>query len=194
MKIDTIFVHNSGGIGQDANAKSSHLSLKHIDNAHKGRWPGFKSDLGYWVGYHMVIMPNGGIYQTRRLGTEGAHTKGHNITSIGICLMGNFNVEEPTEAQVKSLQDVLFNLTTGKISQYAHVGNTEYDFSPYRVYPHRHVSNTDCYGTKLSDTWIKDIQIERISYVLSLLYKLLDLLKRKNLGGDDGRECNGFIN
>lgn len=52
-----------------------------IDLWHKGRgWDG--------VGYHGVIRLNGKWEWGRDLSKVGAHTKGHNRESIGICLIG----------------------------------------------------------------------------------------------------------
>lgn len=51
-----------------------------IDRWHKERgWKG--------IGYHRVIMPNGDIGIGRSLYEVGAHVKGHNTGSIGICLI-----------------------------------------------------------------------------------------------------------
>lgn len=72
-----------------------------IDGWHKTR--GFPvSEIGYYVGYHRVILPNGNLFVTRKDSEVGAHTKtadGMNFKSIGICLTGNFENEEPTQAQ-----------------------------------------------------------------------------------------------
>lgn len=40
------------------------------------------------IGYHDVIRRNGGIETGRPLEKPGAHVKGHNQNSIGICLVG----------------------------------------------------------------------------------------------------------
>ena len=40
------------------------------------------------VGYHYVIRRNGVKEQGRRIAMVGAHAKGHNDDSIGICLVG----------------------------------------------------------------------------------------------------------
>lgn len=48
------------------------------------------------IGYHFVITKNGRIKWGRSLEMIGAHCKGHNIDSIGICLTGrnNFSQEQ----------------------------------------------------------------------------------------------------
>ncbi len=70
------------------------------------------------IGYNYVIDKQGNIYEGRAGGiaTVGAHTAYYNTGTIGISLMGNFQVEEPTEAQLKVLtlliadHSVRFNL------------------------------------------------------------------------------------
>ncbi len=41
------------------------------------------------IGYHLVIQPDGSITYTRSLNAEGAHCKGENYDSIGVCLVGS---------------------------------------------------------------------------------------------------------
>lgn len=57
------------------------------------------------IGYHYVIDVDGNIYEGRSggPGAIGAHTAYYNAGSIGISLMGNFQVEDPTTSQVESL-------------------------------------------------------------------------------------------
>lgn len=57
------------------------------------------------IGYHYVIDKDGNIYEGRSGGPKaiGAHTAYHNAGSIGISLMGNFQVEQPTKSQLESL-------------------------------------------------------------------------------------------
>lgn len=40
------------------------------------------------IGYHFIIRRDGTVEAGRNISRVGAHTKGHNITSIGICLVG----------------------------------------------------------------------------------------------------------
>ena len=58
-------------------------SPKIIDDYHKSK--NFK----YGIGYDVYINDNG-LYETRRLWNNlvGAHTRGHNLYSIGVCVSG----------------------------------------------------------------------------------------------------------
>lgn len=69
----------------------------HTDPKPKGRgW----SD----VGYHFVILLDGTIEEGRPINTSGAHVKGHNSDSIGICYIGGGNGDDTrTTAQKVAL-------------------------------------------------------------------------------------------
>lgn len=53
------------------------------------------------VGYHYVILLDGTIQIGRDLKTKGAHVKGHNSTSIGICYIGGAKGEDTRTLQQK---------------------------------------------------------------------------------------------
>jgi N-acetyl-anhydromuramyl-L-alanine amidase AmpD len=61
----------------------------HTDPKPKGR--GWRD-----VGYHYVIRINGTLEKGRELDVVGSHVAGHNIDSIGICLVGrdSFSYEQ----------------------------------------------------------------------------------------------------
>ena len=77
-QIDKIVVHCSATKpGQDFGAED-------IDRWHKERgWSG--------IGYHYVIKLNGDLECGRSDDKRGAHVRGHNKNSIGICLIGGLN-------------------------------------------------------------------------------------------------------
>jgi N-acetylmuramoyl-L-alanine amidase len=52
------------------------------------------------IGYHRVIRRTGVIELGRKDNVEGAHTKGHNEDSIGVCYIGT---KYPTVEQIRSL-------------------------------------------------------------------------------------------
>lgn len=65
------------------------------------------------IGYHYVIGKDGEIYEGKAGGDKvvGAHVYCNNIGTIGISVMGNFNLEEPTTKQVNTLKALLAKLT-----------------------------------------------------------------------------------
>lgn len=67
------------------------------------------------VGYHYVIRRNGKLESGRRESAIGAHVKGHNAHSIGICLVGGVDAANKPEnnfssAQFTSLEGLLKEL------------------------------------------------------------------------------------
>lgn len=99
------------------------------------------------IGYHYVIDENGQIYQGKSGGeyVVGGHAYCNNIGTIGIALMGNFDIEKPTQSQVKSLQWLLDTVAK------------EYDIDLTRnvlfhgksippIVGHRDLLSTDCPG------------------------------------------------
>jgi N-acetylmuramoyl-L-alanine amidase len=45
------------------------------------------------IGYHYVIRRSGKVETGRRVDMIGSHVKGHNVDSVGICLVGGLNNE-----------------------------------------------------------------------------------------------------
>jgi len=87
-KIDTLIIH----CADTPNGK--YFNALDIDYWHKKR--GFhrnksfissKNPLGY-IGYHFVIDIDGVCESGRRLDEMGAHARGRNETSLGICMIG----------------------------------------------------------------------------------------------------------
>lgn len=67
------------------------------------------------IGYHYVIRRNGGLETGRPVETAGAHAKGHNAHSAGICLVGGVDAgNDPennfTSAQFATLRTLLVDL------------------------------------------------------------------------------------
>jgi hypothetical protein len=56
------------------------------------------------IGYHFVIGALGQIYAGRDLAVRGAHVGGANTGTVGAALLGNFEREQPAEAQLESLR------------------------------------------------------------------------------------------
>ena len=65
------------------------------------------------VGYHFVVSPAGRIFRGRPVDRLGAHVLGHNVGTVGIALMGHFEVEQPTPQALASLAHVRTRLVPG---------------------------------------------------------------------------------
>ena len=101
--IDKIIVHCS------ATPEGKEYSIETIKDWHLKR--GFSD-----VGYHYVVHLDGGIDYGRPVDIPGAHTKGHNKNSIGVCYIGGMtsDMKKPldtrTPEQIESLLDLIKTL------------------------------------------------------------------------------------
>ena len=78
---------------------AENLSPEEINDIHKeSGWDG--------IGYHYYIRKDGTIYSGRPEECIGSHVYGKNKDSLGICLEGNFEKEEPTKEEIESLVDL----------------------------------------------------------------------------------------
>lgn len=59
------------------------------------------------IGYHFLIGQNGSVYEGRRLAVRGTHTEGYNTGSLGLCLLGNLQVDSPTKPQLDAAQSMI---------------------------------------------------------------------------------------
>lgn len=81
------------------------LGFVEINSWHEDR--GWKSPAGISCGYHYIIRRNGVIECGRLIDEIGAHARGHNTPSIGICLIGR---QEFDEKQFESLRRLVASL------------------------------------------------------------------------------------
>lgn len=107
--------------------------LEQIRNAHLNR-PG--EPFGD-IGYHYLIDPAGRVWQGRPLEWQGAHVARTNEGNLGICCLGNFMQQRPTEAQLLALD------------QFVVTQMDRYRVSPGNVFTHRELGQTVCPGDNL---------------------------------------------
>jgi hypothetical protein len=69
----------------------------------------FHMDIRKWDdgGYSFMVDRDGQVFEMRGEGVKGAHTQGDNHQSHGICAFGNYNRDEPTEAMLTAIADLL---------------------------------------------------------------------------------------
>lgn len=101
-KITEIIIHCS------ATKEGKDFTVEDIDRWHRQR--GFSG-----VGYHFIIYRDGSIHAGRPKNKIGAHCKGHNAHSIGICYIGGLSADgKPkdtrTAAQKASLRALVEQL------------------------------------------------------------------------------------
>jgi N-acetyl-anhydromuramyl-L-alanine amidase AmpD len=94
------------------------------------------------IGYHYFIEVDGTLKPGRTEETVGTHCKEEdmNFKSVGICLTGFFDTEDPTAEQLATLTKLI-----GEI-------RTKYKIPADKVYPHRKfASYKSCPGTRFTD-------------------------------------------
>jgi len=69
------------------------------------------------IGYHYVIELDGTVKKGRPMHRSGAHTKGHNTGSIGVCYVGGIDISKKpkdtrTEAQRTAMDELINELLT----------------------------------------------------------------------------------
>lgn len=104
-KINKIIIHCS------ATPEGKDFTVETIRDWHvKGR--GWRD-----IGYHFVIYRDGTVHKGRPVEQSGAHTKGQNLNSIGICYIGGITADGKktpkdtrTEAQRKAMKELVLQL------------------------------------------------------------------------------------
>lgn len=155
-KITAIVIHHS--------ASAVGTTVNEIDRWHRTR--GFSG-----IGYHWVIRWNGAEY-VKEMGRPehaiGAHCKGHNSDTLGICLCGNFEETEPVMEQLMVAADLVANRCLG------------YNLPASAVKGHREMAATACPG--------KHFNLDGFRAMVALELAKIKLLDGPNQACDDG-EC-----
>lgn len=126
MKVEKIILHHSACADTDANntagIRAYHESLG---------WDG--------IGYHATCEQINGSHEIlmgRDWNKNGAHTIGQNAVALGLCVVGNFSITNPPQAQLtRAAQFVAFWMNL-------------YNIPIDKVHKHSEFNNTECPGTK----------------------------------------------
>jgi hypothetical protein len=86
------------------------------------------------IGYHYIIDRAGRVIEGRPIAFQGAHVADNNPHNLGILVLGNFQKQRPSPAQVKALGDF-----TRQMMQLHRVPKS-------RVLTHREINPTQCPG------------------------------------------------
>lgn len=126
------------------------------------------------IGYNYVIDKQGNIYEGRAGGPRavGAHTAYHNIGTIGISLMGNFEYEVPTDRQIEVLKLLLADharrFDVNPNSRDFYLGTNSWNISGHKDVARRG-HGTSCPGKNL-ESLLPEIRKE-VSYLMDVLYR-----------------------
>ncbi len=115
--IKEIIIHCS------ATKEDKDYTVADIDRWHRAR--GFRK-----IGYHFVIYRNGDIHVGRSLSEIGAHCKGHNAISIGICYIGGLASDNRTPKDTRTTEQKvallsLIKFLKGKFPNAAVIGHRD---------------------------------------------------------------------
>ena len=137
-KINMIVLHCS------ATRENQNFTIEQLEACHKAR--GFRT-----IGYHFYITKDGTLYPGRPESQIGAHAKGYNAHSIGICYEGGLDAhgrskDTRTEAQKITMEELLRSLL---------VDYPNADIVGHRDLPGVHKA-CPCFDTK---AWLKEIRI-----------------------------------
>ena len=87
------------------------------------------------IGYHWVVELDGSINEGRSEDINGAHCRGHNSDSVGICYVGGSDSEgNPKDTRTQEQKDSLVTLIKDILDRY----------SESEVYGHRDFSEKAC--------------------------------------------------
>lgn len=146
--ISLIVIHCAASTNGKPLGNATHTAADIIDHWHAQPKPGFKRDPAAIrqfnpqfraIGYHYVLDADGSKHTGRHLDEDGAHVKGHNRGSIGICLVG---LNRFTRAQWAALHSLVKALKA--------------QYPAARVVGHRDLSpDTDGDGTVEPHEWLK---------------------------------------
>lgn len=122
-KINQIIVHCS------ATPEGKNFHANDIDRWHKER--GFDR-----IGYHYVIDLDGTIEKGRTIEKVGAHVKGHNSNSIGVCYIGGLASDGKTPKDTRTVEQ--------KTSLLRLLRELKSQFPAVTIHGHREFANKAC--------------------------------------------------
>ena len=130
--IERITVHHEGStevtfsdFGNTA-VRMESIRASHLERLHAGD-----------IGYHYVIDRAGNVWQGRDLAYQGAHVRDHNANNVGVMVLGNFDIQRPTEAQLTTLRATVSTLRQA------------YRVPLRSVFTHQELNPTECPGVSL---------------------------------------------
>lgn len=94
------------------------------------------------IGYHYIIDRAGRVWEGRNIAYQGAHVREHNENNLGIMVLGNFDQQQPANAQVAALKNTLAALTK------------QYRLATSKVYTHQELNRTECPGRVLQSQMV----------------------------------------
>ena len=129
--INRITLHHDGMTTfTTTSAAAAQTRIEAIRRAHRGRGWGD-------IGYHYVVDRAGRVWEGRSVAHQGAHVKERNPHNLGILVLGNFEQQTPSDAQLRGLNSALRALAA------------QHRVPAARIHTHRELNPTACPGRHL---------------------------------------------
>jgi hypothetical protein len=134
--ISRVTVHHMGGDPVWAtDTTATYATLTSILGGHRQRgWAD--------IGYHYIIDRAGRVIEGRPVQYQGAHVSENNEHNLGIMLLGNFDQQSPSSAQVNAAHAFIRQMLA------------QHRVSTSRLYTHRELKPTACPGRSLQSHMI----------------------------------------
>ncbi len=116
------------------------VTVKELDQWHRAR--GFDG-----CGYHFVVHLDGCVQCARPIEKKGAHCKGHNAQSIGICYVGGLRYGKPADTRTAMQRQSLIALCRA----------LKYCVPDLKIYGHYEFANKACPCFDM-DTFRKEVE------------------------------------
>lgn len=148
-------------IHYSATPPSMDVDVTDIDRWHRDRgWNG--------CGYHYIVKRDGTVQEGRNINDVGAHTKGHNHNSVGVCLVGGVLENDYSKPQL--------NFTPEQwkaLHRVVHVLSSEYPEA--QVAGHKEFSPTHCPGFHVREWWANAVgrEDEKIDAIAEIYRRLV---------------------
>lgn len=135
--VNRITLHHAGGTPvYFTDTPSVARYLESIRKAHVGRgWAD--------IGYHYAIDRAGRVWEARPIVYQGAHVKDRNEHNLGVLVMGNFDQQSPSQAQVATMQKFVAELRR------KHKVKASPDVRRSNIRTHQEWNPTACPGRRL---------------------------------------------
>ncbi len=110
--------------------------LEYVRQYHRSR--GFQD-----IGYHFAIDRMGRVWQLRSLKYQGQHVRYNNEHNIGVVVLGNFDMQKPTQAQFD------------RIRTFGYLLRKQYNLPISRVKTHQEIVSTECPGNNMQPYMVR---------------------------------------
>jgi hypothetical protein len=107
------------------------------------------------IGYHYVIDPTGRVWAGRSTQYQGAHVKDQNENNLGVLVLGNFDLQQPTPAARQALDRFIVNQMQ------------RYNIPMASVRTHRERAPTECPGTYLQSYMLRTRDSGGVMYAMA---------------------------